>query len=197
MNARMTLRPAGPGPPEKPLSSHFALLDPLLALRNRFTLDWKGAWWLDTPSAWFDKPWPVKVEVVFDDPVPVRPERLIARTRPQQERGAAPDQVRHSAAPSDECRVLLYRDGPGLARDTAEKLPLACDEDLPCQSMLVPVPVLPIAGGGWRQLLSMNTALDEFCGPAQGALTFPFGQPAHWACRAACPRTRETALWRR
>ncbi|MEU4550114.1 DUF1062 domain-containing protein [Nonomuraea dietziae] len=54
------------------------LLDPLFARRNRFTLDWKGAWRLDTPSAWLDEAWPVKVEVVFEDPVPVRPDRLIA-----------------------------------------------------------------------------------------------------------------------
>jgi Protein of unknown function (DUF1062) len=38
------------------------LLDPLLARRNRFTLDWKGAWRLDTPSAWLDEAWPVQVE---------------------------------------------------------------------------------------------------------------------------------------
>lgn len=55
------------------------LLDPLLARRNHFTLDWKGAWRLDTPSAWLDQVWPVQVEVVFADPVPVRPERLIAQ----------------------------------------------------------------------------------------------------------------------
>jgi hypothetical protein len=55
------------------------LLDPLLARRNRFTLDWTGAWRLDTPSAWLDEEWPVQVEVVFEDPVPVRPERLIAQ----------------------------------------------------------------------------------------------------------------------
>lgn len=56
------------------------LLDPLLARRNRFTLDWTGAWRLDTPSpAWLDEAWPVQVEVVFEDPVPVRPGRLIAR----------------------------------------------------------------------------------------------------------------------
>jgi hypothetical protein len=55
------------------------LLDPLFAWRNRFSLDWTGAWRLDTPSAWLDEPWPVRVEVVFDDPVPVRPERLIAQ----------------------------------------------------------------------------------------------------------------------
>ncbi|MFC6880694.1 MULTISPECIES: DUF1062 domain-containing protein [Actinomadura] len=55
------------------------LLDPVLARRNRFTLDWTGAWRLDVPSTWLDDAWPFKVEVVFDDPVPVRPERLIAQ----------------------------------------------------------------------------------------------------------------------
>ncbi|GAB3165074.1 DUF1062 domain-containing protein [Microbispora hainanensis] len=55
------------------------LLDPLFARRNRVALDWQGAWRLDTPSAWLDAGWPVRVEVVFDDPVPVRPERLIAQ----------------------------------------------------------------------------------------------------------------------
>ncbi|MEV4095713.1 DUF1062 domain-containing protein [Streptosporangium saharense] len=55
------------------------LLDPLFARRNRFALDWTGAWRLDVPSPWLDEPWPVRVEVVFEDPVPVRPERLIAR----------------------------------------------------------------------------------------------------------------------
>jgi Protein of unknown function (DUF1062) len=55
------------------------LLDPLLPRRNRFTLDWKEAWRLDIPSAELDESWPVTVEVVFKDPVPVRPERLIAQ----------------------------------------------------------------------------------------------------------------------
>jgi hypothetical protein len=55
------------------------LLDPLLARRNRFSLDWTGAWRLDTPSVWPDEAWPVQVRVVFADPVPVRPDRLIAR----------------------------------------------------------------------------------------------------------------------
>lgn len=55
------------------------LLDPLLARRNRFTLDWKEAWRLDAPSARLDEVWPTRVEVAFDDPVPVRPERLIAQ----------------------------------------------------------------------------------------------------------------------
>jgi hypothetical protein len=54
------------------------LLDPLLARRNHVTLDWTGAWRLDTASAWPGEAWPVQVEVVFTDPVPVRPERLIA-----------------------------------------------------------------------------------------------------------------------
>ncbi|MFC4907427.1 DUF1062 domain-containing protein [Actinomadura gamaensis] len=55
------------------------LEDPLLARRNRFTLDWTGAWRLDVPSPWREEAWPVRVEVVFEDPVPVRPDRLIAR----------------------------------------------------------------------------------------------------------------------
>lgn len=55
------------------------LLDPLLARRNRFTLDWTGAWRLHAPPVPPDGPWPVRVEVAFDDPVPVRPDRLIAR----------------------------------------------------------------------------------------------------------------------
>jgi hypothetical protein len=54
------------------------LLDPLLARRNRFTLDWTDAWQLETPPEWTDEEWPVQVRVVFADPVPVRPERLIA-----------------------------------------------------------------------------------------------------------------------
>lgn len=49
-----------------------------LAQRNRITLDWTGAWQLDIPSPWLDEPWPVRIEVVFEDPVPVRPDRLIA-----------------------------------------------------------------------------------------------------------------------
>jgi hypothetical protein len=41
-----------------------ALLDPLLARRNRFTLDWTGAWRLDTTPASLARTWPVQVEVV-------------------------------------------------------------------------------------------------------------------------------------
>lgn len=54
------------------------LLDPTFARRNRFTLDWEGAWRLDIPSVLLDDAWPVRVEVAFEDPVPVRPQRLIA-----------------------------------------------------------------------------------------------------------------------
>ncbi|MFC0007585.1 DUF1062 domain-containing protein [Micromonospora siamensis] len=63
------------------------LLDPALARRGHFSLDWTGAWRLDTTPVPLDQGWPVRVEVVFDDPVPVRPDRLIAHglglTRPQ------------------------------------------------------------------------------------------------------------------
>ncbi|MDG4787090.1 DUF1062 domain-containing protein [Micromonospora sp. WMMD1102] len=55
------------------------LLDPFFARHRRFSLDWTGAWRLDTPSAQLDQEWPVQVEVVFEDPVPVRPDRLIAQ----------------------------------------------------------------------------------------------------------------------
>ncbi|MGH3661399.1 MAG: DUF1062 domain-containing protein [Micromonosporaceae bacterium] len=53
------------------------LLDPLIARRNRFALDWDGCWELLAPTVPED-PWPVQVTVTFNDPVPVRPERLIA-----------------------------------------------------------------------------------------------------------------------
>ncbi|MFI0484417.1 DUF1062 domain-containing protein [Actinomadura sp. 9N215] len=55
------------------------LLDPLFARRNRLSLDWTGAWRLDTPSPCPAEAWPVQVEVVFDDPIPLRPDRLIAQ----------------------------------------------------------------------------------------------------------------------
>ncbi len=55
------------------------LLDPLLARRNRFALDWTDAWRLDTPPGPLDGAWPIQVEVHFEDPVPVRPERLVAQ----------------------------------------------------------------------------------------------------------------------
>jgi hypothetical protein len=54
------------------------LLDPATARRNRFTLDWDGCWELHAPPV-PENAWPWHVNVTFDDPVPVRPERLIAR----------------------------------------------------------------------------------------------------------------------
>ena len=62
------------------------LLDPAFARRCRFTLDWTDAWTVDAPTVPLDG-WPVRVDVTFDDPVPVRPDRLIANrfglTRPE------------------------------------------------------------------------------------------------------------------
>jgi hypothetical protein len=56
------------------------LLDPLIARRNRFALDWDGCWELHAPPVPDpEDPWPLQVTVTFDDPVPVRPERLIAQ----------------------------------------------------------------------------------------------------------------------
>ncbi|WP_245928641.1 DUF1062 domain-containing protein [Murinocardiopsis flavida] len=54
------------------------VLDPLIARRNRFALDWDGCWELHAPPVAED-PWPAHIAVAFDDPVPIRPERLIAR----------------------------------------------------------------------------------------------------------------------
>jgi hypothetical protein len=53
------------------------LLDPALARRHRFALDWQGCWELHAPQI-EDDPWPLEVRVTFDLPVPVRPEQLIA-----------------------------------------------------------------------------------------------------------------------
>ena len=55
------------------------LLDPLFARRHGFALDWRGAWQLDAPPARLDEPWPWQVAVDFADPVPIRPDRLIAQ----------------------------------------------------------------------------------------------------------------------
>jgi hypothetical protein len=56
------------------------LLDPLIARRNRFTLEWNGAWCLVTPPGPpADATWPIQVKVEFLDPVPVRPGQLIAQ----------------------------------------------------------------------------------------------------------------------
>ena len=54
------------------------LLDPQFAPRLGLTLDWHDAWRLDAPPAPLDEEWPTRVAVGFEDPVPVRPDRLIA-----------------------------------------------------------------------------------------------------------------------
>ncbi|HEY1915442.1 MAG TPA: DUF1062 domain-containing protein [Streptosporangiaceae bacterium] len=76
------------------------LLGSLLAQRNRFTLDWTGAWRLETPPAMLGQAWPVQVEVRFEDPVPVRPDRLIALGL-----GLSRNQVRHRV----KCEIPLHR----------------------------------------------------------------------------------------
>ncbi|MFI0420794.1 DUF1062 domain-containing protein [Spongiactinospora sp. 9N601] len=53
------------------------LLDPAVARRNRFVLDWRGAWRLESSAV--EAAWPYRVNVAFLDPVPVRPGRLIAQ----------------------------------------------------------------------------------------------------------------------
>ncbi len=56
------------------------LLDPAVARRNRFALEWGGAWEVEAPAAEAAWPsWPYRVDVGFAGPVPVRPEQLIAR----------------------------------------------------------------------------------------------------------------------
>ncbi|GAA1891422.1 DUF1062 domain-containing protein [Asanoa iriomotensis] len=55
------------------------LLDPQFARRLGIALDWQGAWQLDAPPAPLDESWPRHVAVVFEDAVPIRPDRLIAQ----------------------------------------------------------------------------------------------------------------------
>lgn len=89
------------------------LLDPLIARRNRFALEWDSCWELLAPSP-PESPWPVQVSVIFDDPVPLRPERLIAQGAGHQPRGdRSPRQDRHSAEPQNS-QGLLVR--PAMSR---------------------------------------------------------------------------------
>ncbi|GIE86999.1 hypothetical protein SAMN06264365_107164 [Actinoplanes regularis] len=55
------------------------LLDPLFLRRHGLALDWQGAWELDPLPVGLDEAWPWQVAVNFEDPVPVRPDRLIAQ----------------------------------------------------------------------------------------------------------------------
>ncbi len=54
------------------------LLDPQFARRHGLALDWQGAWQLDAATARLDDAWPWQVAVDFEDPVPLRPDRLIS-----------------------------------------------------------------------------------------------------------------------
>lgn len=56
------------------------LAGPALDRGDRFALARDGCWQLHAPTV-PEGPWPLTVTVAFQDPVPVRPERLIARGR--------------------------------------------------------------------------------------------------------------------
>ncbi|WP_346124926.1 DUF1062 domain-containing protein [Micromonospora coerulea] len=89
------------------------LLDPLIARRNRFALAWDSCWELLAPSP-PESPWPVQVSVIFDEPVPLCHERLIAQGAGHQPRGdRSPRQDRHSAEPQNS-QGLLAR--PAMSR---------------------------------------------------------------------------------
>lgn len=55
-----------------------ALQDPAFLRRNRATLDWRGAWRLDTGGAHHLDNDVIDVVVRFTTPIPIRPVRLIA-----------------------------------------------------------------------------------------------------------------------
>ncbi|MBQ0895095.1 DUF1062 domain-containing protein [Micromonospora sp. U56] len=94
------------------------LLDPLIARRNRFDSIWE----LLAPSH-PESPWPVQVSVLFDDPVPLRPDRLITQGAGHQPRGdRSPRQDRHCAEPQNSqgllvCPAISRRRGPEPERE--------------------------------------------------------------------------------
>ncbi|MCM0674185.1 DUF1062 domain-containing protein [Micromonospora phytophila] len=94
------------------------LLDPLIAPPNRFDSSWE----LLAPSP-PESPWPVQVSVIFDVPVPLRPERLINQGAGHQPQGdRSPRQDRHSAEPQHSQELLVrpamnLRRGPELERE--------------------------------------------------------------------------------
>ncbi|WBB68836.1 DUF1062 domain-containing protein [Micromonospora sp. WMMD812] len=98
------------------------LLDPLVARRNRFALGWDSCWEPLAPSP-PECPWPVQGSAIIDDPVPLRPERLIAQGTGHQPRGnRSPHQDRHSAEPRHRQAVLVRpavsrRRGPEPGRE--------------------------------------------------------------------------------
>ncbi|MFJ8579388.1 DUF1062 domain-containing protein [Micromonospora sp. NPDC093277] len=98
------------------------LLDPLLSRRNRFALEWDSCWELLAPSR-PESPWPIRVPVIFDAPVPLRLERLIAQGAGHQPPGdGSPRQGRHSAEPQNSQGLLIRparsrRRGPEPGRE--------------------------------------------------------------------------------
>ncbi|MFG3701695.1 DUF1062 domain-containing protein [Micromonospora sp. NPDC047620] len=96
------------------------LLDPPIARRNRFALEWDPCWELLAPSPPVS-PRPVHGSVTFD-PVPLRPERLITQGAGHQlRRDRSPRQDRHSAEPQDSqgllVRLAMSRRGPEPERE--------------------------------------------------------------------------------
>jgi hypothetical protein len=55
------------------------LLDPAVARRNRFTLDWEDSWEIVSEPAMPCGQYPCSVRVTFADPIPLRPAQLIAQ----------------------------------------------------------------------------------------------------------------------
>ncbi|MFE9957205.1 DUF1062 domain-containing protein [Micromonospora sp. NPDC005299] len=88
-------------------------LDPLIARRNRVALEQDSCWELLAASP-PESPWPVQVSVIFDDPVPLRPERLIAHGAGHQPReDRSPRQVRYPAEPQNSPEPLVR---PAMSR---------------------------------------------------------------------------------
>ncbi|MER7332859.1 MULTISPECIES: DUF1062 domain-containing protein [unclassified Micromonospora] len=89
------------------------LLDPLIARRNRFALEWDSCWKLLAPSS-PESPWPVQASAIFDNPVPLRRERLIAEGAGHQPPGdCLPRQDRHSAELQNSQELLVR---PAMSR---------------------------------------------------------------------------------
>ncbi|MGN9892018.1 DUF1062 domain-containing protein [Micromonospora sp. L31] len=79
------------------------LLDPLIDRRNRFDSSCE----LLAPSP-PESPWPVQVSVIFNDPVPLGPERLITQRAGHQPRGnRSSRQDRHCAGPQNSQGFLV------------------------------------------------------------------------------------------
>ncbi|HEX5596865.1 MAG TPA: DUF1062 domain-containing protein [Micromonosporaceae bacterium] len=88
-------------------------LDPLSAQRNRFALEWASCWELLAPPP-PERPWPVEVPVIFDDPVATSRRRAHRPGAGHQSRGDhSPRQDRPSAEPQNS-QGLLAR--PAMSR---------------------------------------------------------------------------------